>query len=165
MNRQIIKTVYNFSTQAGFVHNRNPRNLEKLTIGYKPNGWHLEKPGRSYWHKLTLDISGKNITASVQHFSGTVPVTASTKEWAIKKHLYSTLDKAAYSNLGRILGRRCLETGITEMYSDLASHKGGKVELFLNEMVNSGISLAEAPRYVHPKPSDPERPETPWEVH
>lgn len=165
MNRQIIKSVCNYATVAGYVHNRNPRNLEKLTIGYKPDGWHLEKPGRSYWHKIVLEVTGRNVTASVQHFSGTVPVTASTKEWAIKKYLYSTLDKAAYTNLGRILGRRCLETGITEMYCDLPSPKGGKVELFLNELVKSGISLTEAPRYIHPKPSDSERPEKPWEIH
>lgn len=31
--------------------NRNPRNLEKLRIGYKPDGYHLEKPGKCFWHK------------------------------------------------------------------------------------------------------------------
>ena len=32
-------------------HNRNPRNLERLRIAYKPTGYHLEKPGREFWHK------------------------------------------------------------------------------------------------------------------
>lgn len=31
--------------------NRNPRNLEKLRIAYKPDGYHVDKKGRSYWHK------------------------------------------------------------------------------------------------------------------
>lgn len=31
--------------------NRNPRNLERMTIGYKPDGYHLEKPGKRFWHK------------------------------------------------------------------------------------------------------------------
>lgn len=36
---------------AQIVFNRNPRNLEKLRIAYKPAGYHLEKPGREFWHK------------------------------------------------------------------------------------------------------------------
>jgi len=39
------------SGHAEFVYNRNPRNLEKLRIAYKPAGYHLEKPGREFWHK------------------------------------------------------------------------------------------------------------------
>lgn len=31
--------------------NRNPRNLEKLRIALKPSGYHLEKPGREFWHR------------------------------------------------------------------------------------------------------------------
>lgn len=31
--------------------NRNPRNLEKLRIGYKPDGYHVDKPGKCYWHR------------------------------------------------------------------------------------------------------------------
>ena len=34
-----------------YTVNRNPRNLEKLRIAYKPSGYHLEEPGRSFWHK------------------------------------------------------------------------------------------------------------------
>lgn len=34
-----------------FVHNRNPRNLEMMKIAYKPDGYHLEKPDKSYWHR------------------------------------------------------------------------------------------------------------------
>lgn len=31
--------------------NRNPRNLERLRIAYKPDGYYVDKPGRSFWHK------------------------------------------------------------------------------------------------------------------
>lgn len=41
----------NSSPHAQYVYNRNPRNLEKLRIAYKPAGYHLEKPGREFWHK------------------------------------------------------------------------------------------------------------------
>lgn len=41
----------NLSVNTTFV-NRNPRNLERMRIGYKPNGYHVEKPGEyTYWHK------------------------------------------------------------------------------------------------------------------
>lgn len=31
--------------------NRNPRNLEKMRIGYKPDGYHVDNPGKCYWHR------------------------------------------------------------------------------------------------------------------
>ena len=34
-----------------YMVNRNPRNLEKLCIAYKPDGYHLENPGRKFWNK------------------------------------------------------------------------------------------------------------------
>lgn len=36
---------------SSVFRNRNPRNLEKMRIGYKPDGYHVEKPGKCYWHK------------------------------------------------------------------------------------------------------------------
>lgn len=36
---------------AQYVFNRNPRNLEKMRIAYKPAGYHLDKPGNEFWHK------------------------------------------------------------------------------------------------------------------
>lgn len=35
-----------------YVYNRNPRNFELLRLAPQNAGYHLEKPGRSYWHKL-----------------------------------------------------------------------------------------------------------------
>lgn len=37
--------------QCKEIVNRNPRNLERLRIARKPQGYHLEEPGHSYWHK------------------------------------------------------------------------------------------------------------------
>jgi len=54
MNRNIKRCLGSISEDSGhaqFVYNRNPRNLEKLRIAYKPAGYHLEKPGREFWHK------------------------------------------------------------------------------------------------------------------
>lgn len=34
-----------------YLVNRNPRNLEKLSIAYKPDGYHLDNPGRKFWNK------------------------------------------------------------------------------------------------------------------
>lgn len=31
--------------------NRNPRNLEKMRIGYKPDGYHVDSPKKCYWHR------------------------------------------------------------------------------------------------------------------
>jgi hypothetical protein len=32
-------------------NNRNPRNLESMRIAWRPTGYHLEAPGREFWHK------------------------------------------------------------------------------------------------------------------
>lgn len=34
-----------------YLVNRNPRNLEKLCIAYKPDGFHLDAPGKKFWNK------------------------------------------------------------------------------------------------------------------
>lgn len=46
-----LKELYKVTDNAAFLVNRNPRNLEKLRIAYKPSGYHLEQPGRNFWHK------------------------------------------------------------------------------------------------------------------
>lgn len=35
-----------------YLQNRNPRNLEMMRIAYRPDGYHLDMPGRRFWHKL-----------------------------------------------------------------------------------------------------------------
>lgn len=70
-------------------------------------------------HRLVLEKSNRHSTSWVEHHTGARVVSASTREWAIKKHLYSTTDINAIYNIGRILARRCLESGITEVFTEL----------------------------------------------
>lgn len=51
-----LKELYKVADNASFLVNRNPRNLEKLRIAYKPSGYHLEQPGRNFWHKYEFGI-------------------------------------------------------------------------------------------------------------
>lgn len=46
-----LKDLNKICETSTFLTNRNPRNLEKMRIAYKPSGYHLEEPGRSFWHK------------------------------------------------------------------------------------------------------------------
>lgn len=72
--------------------------------------------------RLMLEKSNKHTTGWVEHHTGTNVVSASTQEWAIKQHLYSTSDISAAHNIGRVLARRCLESGITEVYTELEQY-------------------------------------------
>ncbi|XP_068086642.1 large ribosomal subunit protein uL18m isoform X1 [Anabrus simplex] len=165
--------VVQFSSDAGelrndevnpFVYNHNPRNLERLRVAYKPAGYHLEAKGREFWHKLLLEQTSRIIRAHVMHNSGVMVVSASTSEWAITRHLYRNTDMAAFINLARVFGVRCMESGITEMMCDLQRTPGGKVEAFVSELERTGISLTEPPRFKPWRPWDQYRPEKPWEV-
>ncbi|CAK1541801.1 unnamed protein product [Leptosia nina] len=153
----------NSSTPKEFV-NRNPRNLERMRIGRKPDGYHLDKPGRKFWHKLAITASNRTVTAQVLHYINGPVIEAKTSEWALQKQLYSIVDTCAYINLGRVLAQRCLECGIYEMYCDLKPLEGSKVEKFLKEFENGGIKLQEPDVYKNPHPWDQYRPEKPWEV-
>lgn len=48
---QKLKELNQLTNGVTYLTNRNPRNLEKMRIAYKPTGYHLEQPGRSFWHK------------------------------------------------------------------------------------------------------------------
>lgn len=114
--------------------------------------------------RLTLTRTNRTVTAQVVHFVNGPVIEAKTSEWALKKQLYSILDTCAYLNLGRVFAQRCLESGITEMYCNIKPKEGGKVQKFLDEVVNAGIRLEEADVYKKPNSWDQFRPEKPWEV-
>lgn len=149
---------------ARFVVNRNPRNLERLRVAYRNDGYHLEKPGRNYWHKLELTSSNKYVTAKLNHFQNGTVVESSTSEWAIKQHLFKGNDTSAYINLAKIFAIRCMEAGLTEMQCELQPKPDGKVDKFLKTLTENGIRLQEADRIKPIQPWDMERPEKPWEV-
>ncbi|KAL4713636.1 hypothetical protein ACJJTC_002983 [Scirpophaga incertulas] len=159
LKRLILVPHQKFSTAAPveFV-NRNPRNLERMRIARKPDGYHLDNPGRKYWHKLVLTPSNRSVVAQVVHFINGPVIEAKTSEWALRKQLYSINDTCAYVSLGRVFAQRCLECGIAEMFCDIKPAEGGKVEKFLKEVTNSGIKLSEPEVYKKPNPWDQFRP-------
>lgn len=59
-----------------------------------------------------LELTNRHVSAYVNHNSGLKVAKASTKEFAISRHLYKTNDVAAAYNVGRVLADRCKETGI-----------------------------------------------------
>nr|XP_053631496.1 39S ribosomal protein L18, mitochondrial-like isoform X2 [Cherax quadricarinatus] len=127
--------------------NRNPRNMEMLRLARKPQGWELEDASPKYWYKLILDQSNRHVTGQIVHHTGTAVVSASTREWAIKLQLYSTADVNAVKNIGRILAQRCLQSGITEVYTELEKFKDSseKVRCFLLAVTEGGVCPKEAP--------------------
>ncbi|XP_017108059.2 large ribosomal subunit protein uL18m [Drosophila bipectinata] len=147
-----------------YVVNRNPRNLERLRIAYKPGGYHLEKPGRSFWHTLEINTSGRYVSADVKHFENGTILSASTSEWAIKQQLYKTNDTAAFINLGRVLAHRCLQSGITEMTCNVEAVPGSKLQKLLQTLQDNGVSFKEPARLENTQPWDAERHEKPWAV-
>ncbi|CAG9854318.1 unnamed protein product [Phyllotreta striolata] len=150
---------------ASVFTNRNPRNLERMRIGYKPNGYHVDAPGKIYWHKLVLTTTGRYLTASVKHFQNGEVLSASTSEWPIKKQLYRTLDTSAYINLGRVLAHRCLQAGLLEISCFIQPKvPNDKTAQFLKALEEGGVCLKEPPQYKPSRPWDQYRPEKPWEV-
>ncbi|XP_007943455.1 39S ribosomal protein L18, mitochondrial [Orycteropus afer afer] len=95
--------------------NRNPRNLELLAVARKERGWGTVWPSREFWHRLRVIRTQHHVEAFVEHLNGQIVVSASTREWAIKKHLYRTNNVVACESVGQILAERCLQAGINFM--------------------------------------------------
>ncbi|CAD5116257.1 DgyrCDS5165 [Dimorphilus gyrociliatus] len=95
--------------------NRNPRCLEYQGIARKTKGWTFQYPSREFYHRLVIEKTHRNITADVEHCTGKTVVSASTLEMAIASQLESKTDLNASRYVGKILGRRCQESGITSM--------------------------------------------------
>jgi len=62
--------------------------------------------------RLRLERTQHYAEAFVERCDGDVVVSASTREWAVKRHLHSPRGVAACRNLGRVMAQRCLEAGI-----------------------------------------------------
>ena len=50
--------------------NRNPRVLEHLNIARRREGWNFQAPAITYQNKLVLSMSGRYVSAHVEHCSG-----------------------------------------------------------------------------------------------
>ncbi|XP_059168007.1 large ribosomal subunit protein uL18m-like [Physella acuta] len=125
--------------------NRNPRNLEKLRLARKRLGWQFQAPRKDYYHRLVFSRSNRHTEAWIEHWSGEVVVSASSKEWAIRNQLYSCTDVSASTSVGKVLAQRCLESGITCFYFDQSQvdMNAEKVQSFLQELTSAHISLFE----------------------
>ncbi|CAG2188871.1 MRPL18 [Mytilus edulis] len=87
-----------YAINPDFV-NRNPRNLEQMALARKRQGWKFQSPTREYYNKLVFDKTSKHTSGKVIHWTGDTVVSASTKEWAIRRHLYSVKDVSAAQNI------------------------------------------------------------------
>ena len=64
------------------------RNLELLGIAKKRRGWRYQSPSREFYHCLVFNKTNYSITGEVKHANGNTVVSASTKEWALRKFLF-----------------------------------------------------------------------------
>lgn len=78
--------------------------------------------------------------------------------------LFRTKDVAAYSNIGRVLAQRCLESGISAVFCDYDMSHSKKYEALLTELKKGGIILEEPPVYKHPTSWDWKKPIKPWVI-
>lgn len=125
--------------------NRNPRNLEMMGLAQKRQGWKFQYPPREFYHRLLFERTNRHISAHVEHSSGATVVSATTRELAIMKHLYSTSDVSAAVNIGRILAQRCQESGIYNMVllEPESGTNSAKFEGFRTALQEAGIVLTE----------------------
>lgn len=144
-----VETKENEAVTPEFI-NRNPRNLELLGVARKERGWATVWPNREFWHRLRVVKTQHHVEAFVEHLNGQVVVSASTREWAIKKHLYSTRNVVACESVGRVLAQRCLEAGINFMVYQPTPWEASSdsIKRLQNAMTESGVMLRE-PRRVY----------------
>ncbi|XP_030916704.1 39S ribosomal protein L18, mitochondrial [Geospiza fortis] len=131
--------------------NRNPRNLEQMGLARKERGWKTTWPKREFWHRLRLERTQHYVEAFVERSNGDVVVSASTREWAIKRHLYSPKGVAACRNLGRVMAQRCLEAGINFVNFKAIipwEHRCDSIQEFEKAVKEGGVVLHE-PRRIY----------------
>lgn len=102
--------------------------------------------------------------------------------------LFRPTDSSAYKTIGKVIARRCIESGISSVYCDYEPEEGTKVftnylkmlfifcyffiyfmlifqmDLLLKEAKKGGLSLEEAPVYVRPLPHSKGIPTKPWDI-
>ncbi|XP_059817721.1 39S ribosomal protein L18, mitochondrial [Hypanus sabinus] len=132
--------------------NRNPRNLERLALARKDKGWQTTWPRRDFWHRLWFHKSQHHISAGVDTPDGRTVLSASSGEWALKRHLASPRDGAAAQNVGRVLGQRCLRAGLgyLSFWALPGQMRNETMQLFRAAMKEAGVVLSE-PRRVRGK--------------
>lgn len=118
-----------------------------MGIAWKRVGWKFQYPPRDFYHRVIFERTNRHTAAYVEHCSGKRVISASTRELAIARHLYSNIDLCAAVNIGRVLAQRCQESGITEitLQPSANSDRSEKFELFQRALVEGGVELQEPP--------------------
>ncbi|XP_037092507.1 39S ribosomal protein L18, mitochondrial-like [Pollicipes pollicipes] len=169
---QVVIQLRNRSTGAAAVPpsvfiNKNPRNLERMRLARKQQGWKLESESREYWHRLLFDASHRHTSAHVEHRTGRSVVSASTRELCLRRHLFSAVDVSAAENVGRVLARRCLQAGLTEVHfaaTEEELQRSDRLRLFVRAMEEGGVKLQE-PSAIQSEPWwSKHREQKPWHV-
>ncbi|KAF0301920.1 39S ribosomal protein L18, mitochondrial [Amphibalanus amphitrite] len=158
------------STAAGaaptFV-NKNPRNLERMRLARKQEGWRLEPESRMYWHRAVFEATNRHTSAHVEHQAGRRLASASSRELCVRRHLFSAVDVCAAEAVGRVLARRCLEAGITELEfptTEEQLERSNRLRSFVRAMEEEGLKLQEPPA-IKPEPWwSKDRQQKPWHV-
>ncbi len=91
------------------------------------------------------------------HWTGRRVCLASTREWAIRRFLYNNTDATAVQAVGRVIGQRCLETGVCEVF--LKTIKEGdsgqdsdRMREFVSAVRQSGLVIGEGRQYEQQNP-------------
>lgn len=146
------------------VRNRNPRNLEFLTIGNKPKGYWLEKDQRSFWHRPVFKKTTRYIKLELHHFENGEIISVSTNDYSMKKQLRRPCDTAAYLALAEVFAERCLESGITTMSTIKNENANEKLSKLIEKLTSCGLILTEAEEMLTPCPWHREKLIKPWEI-
>jgi len=148
--------------------NRNPRNLEMLRLQQKSRGYELDARQNDYYYRVEFVNDGRHTLGRVRHHMGGVVILASTREWSIQSRMPSTTDHTAAVTVGRILARRCLQAGLTEIEPEKFEEapSSAKMYAFLSALEEGGLNLGE-PFRLHPRDFEPQNivtPTKPWDV-
>merc|ERR1712048_376311 len=111
-------------TISPISNNRNPRNLELLGLKKRDEGWGKLKiesndslDGVQDYYLMHVFFNKKRTTAVIEHVaSQTVVMSASTKEWQIRRRLYNPDDLTAAFNIGRVIADRALNAGLNRVH-------------------------------------------------
>uniref|UniRef100_H2YC30 Large ribosomal subunit protein uL18m n=1 Tax=Ciona savignyi TaxID=51511 RepID=H2YC30_CIOSA len=101
--------------------NKNPRNLERMALAHKDEGWGNRTPETAatnwpafpHYHRIILERTGKHTYATLLHYHGRRVIEVSTREWSIQQQIYKGNDVCTCYNVGRVFVERCIRSGIS----------------------------------------------------
>lgn len=137
--------------------NRNPRNLEQLSLEKKPSGFWLDVSPPMFWNKLVFEQSGRYLNTYLLHWSGKKLVESSTREPRLSNHFKNPNTSQAAIILAQVMSRRCLQSGYLSVGVDdfkTDDTTGLKRKIFFETIESGGMVLEETPEIVPRTRSD-----------